>query len=303
MMIGNEVDKYMAHFNKLARMVPHMVSTKEKRVDRYIWGLVPEVRRIVTSSNPITLQAAVGMDYRLTNDVVRSSGASKGNDSGRKRYEDQQRNRGRNQQDKRQRVTKNYGVAIQEPRPYAGPHPKCACCNLHHSGNCPKYDKCKQTGHLARNCHRVACYECGSFDHLRNVCPRLNRAPNNSNKNNNNNARNQRAPARGRVHVIRAEETRQNPNLMTGMFLLNGHYVSVLYDIGADRSFVSLEFRPLLHQKSECLKESYTTEYANGHEYEAREILLDCKLNLTDKLFDINLLPIELKSFDVAEKL
>ncbi|GJR36071.1 putative reverse transcriptase domain-containing protein [Tanacetum coccineum] len=235
-------------------------STKEKRVDRYIWGLVPEVKRMVTSSNPITLQAAVGMDYRLTNDVVRSSWASKGNDSGWKRYEDQQRNRGRNY---------------------------------------PKYDKCKQTGHLARNCHRAACYECGSFDHLRNVCPRLNRAPNNNNKNNNNNARNQRAPARGRVHVIGAEETRQNPNLMIGTFLLNGHYVSVLFDTGADRSFVSLEFRPLLHQKSECLKESYTIEYANGHEYEAREILLDCKLNLTDKLFDIDLLLIELKSFDV----
>ncbi|GJW52529.1 putative reverse transcriptase domain-containing protein [Tanacetum coccineum] len=157
---------------------------------------------MVTSSNPITLQAAVGMACRLTNDVVRSSEESKGNDSGRKRYEDQQRNRGRNQQDKRKRVTKNYEVTVQEPRPYVGPHPKCARCNLHHSGNWPKCDKCKQMGHLARNFHRAACYECGSFDHLRNVCP--------------------------------------------------------------------------------------------------REILLDCKLNLTDKLFDIDLIPIELKSFDVV---
>ncbi|GJT02538.1 putative transcription factor interactor and regulator CCHC(Zn) family protein [Tanacetum coccineum] len=87
---------------------------------------------------------------------------------------------------------------------------------------------------------------------------------------------------------------------MTGTFLLNGHYVSVLFDTEADISFVSLEFRPLLDQKSECLKESYIIEYANGHKYEAREILLDCKLNLTDKLFDIDLIPIELKSFDVV---
>ncbi|GJT02537.1 zinc finger, CCHC-type, retrotransposon gag domain protein [Tanacetum coccineum] len=177
---------------QLARMVPHMVFTEKKRVDHYIWGLVPEVRRMVTSSNPITLQDVVGMAYRLTKDVVRSSGVSKGNDSGRKRYEDQQRNRGHNQQDKRQRVTKNYGVVVQEPRPNAGPYPKCARCNLHHLGNCPKCDKCKQTGHLARNCHRAACYKCGSFDHLKNICPRLNRAPN---KNNNNNAGNQRASA------------------------------------------------------------------------------------------------------------
>ncbi|GKE63959.1 reverse transcriptase domain-containing protein [Tanacetum coccineum] len=172
------------------------------------------------------------MAYRLTNDVVRSSRVSKGNDSGRKRYEDHQRNRGRNQQDKRQRET---AQSVTSP-----------------------------------------------------------------NKNNNNNAGNQRASARGRVHVIRVEETRQNPNLMTGTFLLNGHYVSVLFDIEADRSFVSLEFRPLLDQKSKCLKESYIIEYANSHEYEAREILLDCKLNLTEKLFDIDLIPFELKSFDVV---
>ncbi|GKG25630.1 reverse transcriptase domain-containing protein, partial [Tanacetum coccineum] len=122
--------------------------------------------------------------------------------------------------------------------------------------NCLKCDKYKQMGHFASNCQREggnnrrisACYECGGFDHLKNVCLRLNRAPNNNNnKNNNNNAGNQRAPPRGRVHVIRAEEIRQNPNLMTGMFLLNDHYVSVLFNIGADRSFVLLEFRPLLN--------------------------------------------------------
>nr|GEV08810.1 hypothetical protein [Tanacetum cinerariifolium] len=179
MMIGNEV-KYMAQFNELAKMVPHMVSTEEKKVDHYIWGLVHEIIRMVTSSNPITLQAVVGLAYRLTNDVVRS---------------------------RRRQM-----VMIVE-------------------GRGTRIDKEIETVHLARNCHmgegnnrrKSACYECGSFDHLRNVCPRLNRAPNK----NNNNARNQRAPARGRVYVIRADETR------------------------ADRSFVSLEFRPLLDQKSE----------------------------------------------------
>nr|GEV98377.1 hypothetical protein [Tanacetum cinerariifolium] len=103
-----------------------------------------------------------------------------------------------------------------------------------------------------------------------NVCPRLNKAPKN-----NNNAGNQRAPTRGRVYVIGAKEARHDPNVMNGMFLLNGRYLSILFDIRADRSFVSLEFRPLLDLKSECLKDSYTIEYVNSHEYEAREILLD----------------------------
>ncbi|GJV97916.1 putative reverse transcriptase domain-containing protein, partial [Tanacetum coccineum] len=90
---------------------------------------------------------------------------------------------------------------------------------------------------------RPSCYECGSMDHLKNVCPRLNRAPNNG-------AGNQRASASSRVHVIGADEAVQNPKVVSGTFLLNGHYVSLLFDSGADRSFISLEFRPLLSQKA-----------------------------------------------------
>ncbi|GKA92128.1 hypothetical protein Tco_0814053 [Tanacetum coccineum] len=150
-------------------------NTQEKRVDRYIWSLVPEIRRMVTSSNPITLQAVVGLAFHLTNDVVRSSRASKVIDSGRNRHETS-------------RETELVIIKIK--------------------GN----ENCQRR--VRNNRRSLACYECGSFDHLRSVCSRLNRAPNNKNKNNN--ARNQRAPVRGRLHVIGAEEIRLDPNLMTG---------------------------------------------------------------------------------------
>ncbi|GKC86070.1 hypothetical protein Tco_1141787, partial [Tanacetum coccineum] len=69
---------------------------------------------------------------------------------------------------------------------YARPHPKCAKCHLHHNGDCPKCAKCGQTRHFARTYlsrsgnqenngnqgnqgRRSSCYECGSFEHLRNV--------------------------------------------------------------------------------------------------------------------------------------
>ncbi|GKA91786.1 putative reverse transcriptase domain-containing protein [Tanacetum coccineum] len=152
---------------------------------------------IVTSSNSTTLQAVVGLAYRLTNNVVRTGGAPKGQDGGRKRHNDQQRNQDRNQHNKRRQVTRNYGVATQE-------------CN-----------NCGWTGHFAKVCknregngndgRRPSFYECGSLDRLRNVCPRFNRAPNN----NNNNVGNPRAPAHCPVHVIGAEEAVQNPNVVT----------------------------------------------------------------------------------------
>nr|GEU58836.1 hypothetical protein [Tanacetum cinerariifolium] len=218
-------------------------------------GLISEIRMIFTSSNPTTVQAAVGLAYRLTNDVISTCVASKGQDGGRKRQNDQQRNQDQNQQNKRREGNGTDG-------------------------------------------RKPSCYECRSLDHLRIIYPRLNRAPNN----NNNTIGNPRASTRGRVYVIDAEEAVHDPNVVMGTFLLNGHYMSVLFDYGVDRIFVSLEIRPLLEQKSKSLNELYTIEYANGHEYEAREILLDYKLNLNDGLFDIDLITIELKSFNIDGK-
>ena len=201
---------------------------------------------MVTFANPATIQAAVSMANRLTNDVIRSGGVTKGDDSGKRKVEGQPGNRGGGSGDKKQRTVRNYGVANPEQKNYAGPHPKCGKCNLHHIGRCPVCDKCKRTGHLVRYCRneaapnerQKACFECGGLDHLRNTCPRLVSPPNN-------NAGNQGGQARERAFVIGVEEARQDPNVVTGTFLLNEHYVSVLFDSGAERSFVSLEFRPL----------------------------------------------------------
>ncbi|GJS64668.1 hypothetical protein Tco_0679232 [Tanacetum coccineum] len=93
-MLGTKVDKYTARFHELAKMFPHMVSTKEKKIDRYIWGLVPKIRRMITSSNLTTLQAGVGLAYRLTNDVIRSSEVPKKDDNERKRQNDQHKKAG-----------------------------------------------------------------------------------------------------------------------------------------------------------------------------------------------------------------
>jgi hypothetical protein len=47
---------------------------------------------------------------------------------------------------------------------------------------------------------------------------------------------------RGRAFVLNVNGARQNTNVVTGTFPLNNHYVFVLFDSGADKSFVSIEF-------------------------------------------------------------
>ncbi|GJR71700.1 hypothetical protein Tco_0084065 [Tanacetum coccineum] len=64
--------KYTTRFHELAKLVPHMVTPEDKRIDSYIWGLAPELRGMVTSANPSTIQSAVVLANRLTNDAIRS---------------------------------------------------------------------------------------------------------------------------------------------------------------------------------------------------------------------------------------
>ena len=69
--------------------------------------------------------------------------------------------------------------------------------------------------------------------------------------------------ARGRVFEIGTEEARQNLDMVTGTFLQNNHPASILFNFGADRSFVSLEFRPKIKKRSQKLKEEYLIEYSS----------------------------------------
>ncbi|MDV3194616.1 MAG: hypothetical protein Q8886_02785, partial [Candidatus Phytoplasma australasiaticum] len=154
-------------------------------------------------------------------------------------------------------------------------------------GHFAKY--CKE-GNAPRN-PKPAYYNCGSTDHFWNTCPRPIQAPRN-------NPGNQGGPARGRAFIMGAEEARQDPNAVAGTFILNNHYASILFDSGVERSFVSLEFRPLIDLGSKILKENYVVEYASSHKFEAKDVITDCSLCLAGELFTIDLIPIQIKSFE-----
>ncbi|GJY09475.1 putative reverse transcriptase domain-containing protein [Tanacetum coccineum] len=103
-----------------------------------------------------------------------------------------------------------------EKKPYGGSEPICAKCNYHHDGPCAlKCQKCNRVGHLARDCRSTA---------------------------NANTVNNQRGTRTAKVYAIGHAGTNPDSNVVTGMFLLNNRYASVLFDTGANRSFVSTTF-------------------------------------------------------------
>ncbi|GJT24595.1 putative reverse transcriptase domain-containing protein [Tanacetum coccineum] len=99
--------------------------------------------------------------------------------------------------------------------------------------------------------------------------------------------------------MLGAEEARQDPNIMMGTFNLNNHYATTLFDSGADYSFVSTTFIPLLDIEPSDLGFSYKIKIASGHLVEIDKVIRGCKLEIEGHVFDIKLIPFGSKSFDV----
>ncbi|GJX26001.1 putative reverse transcriptase domain-containing protein [Tanacetum coccineum] len=88
-------------------------------------------------------------------------------------------------------------------------------------------------------------------------------------------------------------------NVVTGTFLLNNHYASILFDTSADRSFISTAFSSLINIAPTPLENCYDVKLADGKLVGIDTIIRGCTLNFLDHSFNIDLMPIELGSLDI----
>ncbi|GJV23427.1 putative reverse transcriptase domain-containing protein [Tanacetum coccineum] len=87
------------------------------------------------------------------------------------------------------------------------------------------------------------------------------------------------------------------------MFTINNHYATTLFNSGADYSFVSTTFIPLLDIESSDLDFSYEIEIASGKLVEINKVIRDSKLEIEGHTFDIDLIPFRPRSFDVIVRI
>ncbi|GJY32947.1 putative reverse transcriptase domain-containing protein [Tanacetum coccineum] len=137
------------------------------------------------------------------------------------------------------------------------------------------------------------CFECGALGYFKRDCPKLkNKYGGNGN-------------AQGWVYAVRNAKKRGNApgnpdaNVITGTFLLNNHYASILFDTGADRSFISTAFSSLINIAPTPLENCYDVKLADEKLVGIDTIIRGCTLNFLDHPFNIDLMPVELGSFDV----
>ncbi|GJZ14972.1 putative reverse transcriptase domain-containing protein [Tanacetum coccineum] len=323
-MVGAGHAAYTDRFHELARLVPHLVTPENRRIERYVYGLAPQIRGMVAATEPSTIQKAVQIAGTLTDEALRNGSIKKNPE---KRGNGGEPSKDRNGRDDNKRTrTGNAFATTANPvrREYTGTTPKCTTCNFHHPPEtpCRTCFNCNRPGHFAKDCRVVprnvnpinarnptarACYECGSTDHIKAACPRLNQAqrPGGNHQNqvvavNGGQGRgNNGNQARGRAFMLGAEEARQDPNIVTGTFTLNNHYATTLFDSGADYSFVSTTFIPLLGIEPSDLGFSYEIEIASGQLVEIDKVIKGCKLEIEGHVFDINLIPFGSGSFDM----
>ncbi|GJR25496.1 reverse transcriptase domain-containing protein [Tanacetum coccineum] len=159
-----------------------------------------------------------------------------------------------------------------------------------------KCNTCNKVGHLTKNCRNkgpatgsnllpviVTCHACGEKGHYANQCR----------KTTNNNAQ-------GRAYMLRDRNAHQDPNVVTGMFLLNQHLARVLFDSGADKSFVSISLASKLNIPPITIDTFYNIEMADGNLVSTNTVIQGATLTLLNQPFKIDLMPIKLGSFDVV---
>ncbi|GJV21406.1 retrovirus-related pol polyprotein from transposon TNT 1-94 [Tanacetum coccineum] len=105
--------------------------------------------------------------------------------------------------------------------------------------------------------------------------------------------------ANARAYAIGGGRASLDSNVVTDTFLLNNRYASMLFDLGTDKSFVSTTFSALLDVIPSTLDASYVVKLANGIISKTNVILGGCTLGLLGHPFNINLMLVELGSFNV----
>nr|GEV10745.1 hypothetical protein [Tanacetum cinerariifolium] len=281
---NNDLAAYTQRFQELTMLCTKMVPEEEDQVERFIGGLSDNIQGNVIATEPTRLQNVV----RITNNLMdqKLKGYPVKNAENKRRLEVNQRDNHRQQPPfKRpnvggQNVARAYTAGNNERKSYNGPLPLCNKCKLHHEGPCTmRCENCNKVGHLTRDCKVTNPTTSTQRGQVVNQIVLETRTG---------------LVKQEEKHMCWMEET-LTPIQMSSRV----HFFSTtIIDSGADRSFVSTTFSTLLDVTPDTLDVSYVVKLADGRIFETNIVLRGYTLVLLGDPLNIDLMPVELGSFD-----
>ncbi|GJY00127.1 putative reverse transcriptase domain-containing protein, partial [Tanacetum coccineum] len=259
---GNDLTVYTQRFQELILLCTRMVPNEEDRVERFIGGIPDNIQGNVIATNPARFQDDVRTANQLMDKKLQGY-VARSAESKRRMESNSRDNRGQQPPFKRQNISGQNVV-----RAYT-------------TGN----NERRGPGHFRKDCPKLRNQNCGN--QTRN---RVGNKTGNQTRGN---------EATTKAYAIGGGGTNPDSNIVTGTFLLNNYYASMLFDSGVDRSFVLSTFSALLNIAPSTLDTSYVVELADGRISETNVVLRGCTLGLLGHPFDIDLMPVKLGSFDV----
>nr|GEU54833.1 putative reverse transcriptase domain-containing protein [Tanacetum cinerariifolium] len=246
----NNVSAYTERFQELTLICTKFVADETEKIDKYVSGLPDNIYESVKASKPKTLDETIELANDLMDQKLRTYAERQSNNK-RKADESFRNNHGHQQQTpKMKNVARVYNMGTGKKKSYNGNLPKRTKCHFHHNGSCTqKCHKCNKVGHFARDCRSSGNANVVNVQRNNGENPKGNEKKGNASRD-------------------------PDSNAITGTFLLNNRYASILFDTGADRSFISTAFNSLIDIVPTPLGNSYDVELADerGRQVERKQL-------------------------------
>ncbi|GJX84965.1 putative reverse transcriptase domain-containing protein [Tanacetum coccineum] len=266
-----------------------MFPEESDEVEKYVGGLPDMIQGSVMTSKPKTMQDVIEFAAELMDQKIRTLAERQAEN--KRKFEDTSRNNQNQQQPfKRHNVARAYTAEPREKKPVL-PNAPTARGLVIRLGTVEASLLLPTTKEPKGQIKEFSLALSVELGHFKSNCPKL------KNRNQGNQPGNGNAVAR--AYVVGTAGTNPNSNLVMGTFLLNNRYASILFDTGVDRSFVSTTFSSLIDIIPTTLDYGYDVELADSKIIAVNTLIRGCILNFTNHPFNIDLMPVELGSFDV----